>query len=232
MNYRRQGLRALGLSILAVLGMMAFTATAAQAGGGEWLIETSSGVKTTLKNLSGLESITGEQEGLFNRLYILKLNLLVKCKKTVVSEAHIVSSPLGHGKATISFSTCEVTDLSLNPVACTLQEPIVTKVLALLVKHNGAGYILFSPQVGLKFALVKSSGEFCTLPKEAEVKGHVVAEIKVKDEVNNLISTKLTLTLFPNHTLEYGAHVAHLEADALISLNDVHKGKKWGYHLV
>jgi hypothetical protein len=63
MNYGKHGLKVLVLCIMAALGLIAFTAAGAQAGGGEWLIETSPGVKTALKDLGGVESVTGSLEG-------------------------------------------------------------------------------------------------------------------------------------------------------------------------
>jgi hypothetical protein len=236
MNHRRHGFKAFMLAIMAALGLMAFTAAGAQAGQGEWLINTINGVKT-LKELGGLESITGEEEGK-GSLLILKLNLSLTCNETEVVNAHIVSSPLGHAKGTIEFSDCEVLDSKGEPnEACVLHEPIVAEALALIIKHGGTGYLLFAPaKEGAPFATVKAldkeeEGE-CLLPDEAEVKGSVVAEIKVKDQVNMLISTKLTLILFPNHKLFYGNHEAHLFVDALIRLTGPHLGRAWGYHLL
>jgi hypothetical protein len=230
MHHRRQGLKAFMLAIMAALGLMAFTATGAQAGGGEWLIGS-----TTLKNLGGLQAITGEEEGK-GSLLILKLNLSLTCNETEVVNAHIV--PVGHAKGTLSFSDCEVLDSKGEPNdACVLHEPIVAEALALIVKHNGAGYLLFSPvKENAPFATVvaldKVLEDECLLPDVAEVKGSVVAEIKVNGQVTNLISTKLTLSLFPNDKLFYGNHEAHLFADALVRLAGSHIGQAWGYHLL
>lgn len=120
MRNARRGLKALGLSILAALGLMVFGA-GAQAQ--EWLIGSK-----TLKELSiTSETITGQQIGV-GRLNILKLNLLIKCSTTVVSNSDIL--PLGHGKGTISFSGCQATDLKLTDSGCIFAEPMVVTFLA------------------------------------------------------------------------------------------------------
>lgn len=219
MNYRKQGLRALGLSILAALGLMAFTATAAQASG-TFLVAGLSGSWTA--------EATGKGENILESyLQVLKLNLKLACHQISVTNAKI--SNAGHGTGTISFSSCLVTDNAGNEVDCTLHEPINANVLALVVLHNSKPYILFSP-TGANFAVVKSLGEFCTLPKEAAVTGSVVVSISNPDgdDVTKLISTKNMLSLFTADKLFYGAHEGHLVADAEVALSGIHEGLKWG----
>lgn len=226
MNYRRYGLRSLGLSLLAAFSLMAFTAAGARAGAGEWLIED----KTVAELPGELESVTAEVEGL-GRLLILKLNLLLKCETIQVSEAHIV--PTGHAAGSILFDDCYYTSVSglVKNQVCEVDH-FATEVLALLIKHEGAAYILFTPLVGQAFLTMQNLGEECSLPKSLEVKGSVVAEIKVKDKIVNLISTKSTLTLFPNDVITYGTHVSHLETDATVQLAGNDEGGTWGYHLL
>lgn len=233
MNYRRHGLKALGLSILAALGLMTFMVAGAQAGGGEWLVLDKDGTALTLKELNPQSaSITLTQEGI-GRVYILKLNVLQKCETVTTSNAHIV--PLGHGKATITFSKCYYTDLKLvKSPSCGVKDYTIN-VLILLIKHNGAGYLLFSPLTGLTFAALLNTGEECTLPHEWEFKGHFVAKIEASPKqhlVTQLISTKGMLELFPTDTVTYGSHVTHFEFDGLVQLTGTHQGLSWGYHLL
>lgn len=238
MNYKRQGLRAFGLSILAALGLMVFMAPGAQAGGGEWLILTTNGLKTLKELNPQLESITGEQEGTENLLQILGLNVRLYCDDGAVSSAHIV--PLGHAKATLLFSECYLTDGSGNLNHTCLVHDITANVLGLLIKHPTASghqrWVLFSPLTGLTFAtpvFLDHLDEECSVTA-FEIKGHVVASISTgsgSHALEPLISTKNTLTLFSDK-LQFGAQEAHLKADALVKLSGTHAGREWGYHAI
>lgn len=237
MNYKKRSLRAFGLSILAVLGLMALIAAGAQAGEGEWLILTTNGLKT-LKELSPqLESMTGVQEGTENLLQILGLNIRLYCEKVDVSNAHIV--PLGHAKATLELLECKLTDQAGNENHTCLVHDVAANALGLLVKHpSTAGtqrWILLSPLSGLTFAtpvLLDHLDEECTVSPLA-ISGHIVASINTASGAHAtelLISTKNTLTLFPNDVLKFGGQVAHLKLDGLLKLSGTHAGRAWGYH--
>jgi hypothetical protein len=224
MNYRKQGLKALGLSFVAALGLMAFTAAGAQASG-SFLI-AGLGAFTNVP-------ITGVAENtLTSRLLILKLNLEIFCHAGKVTNGSISSN--GHGSATIVFEGCLAQGVSgttglLTGSACTMERNIEAKVLALVVLHNTKPYILFSPAEGEAFALVLE--HTCPLPEHALIKGSVVASIANPDidEVKKLISTKGMLTLFTADKLFYGANEAHLEADAIVELTgSPHGGLAFG----
>lgn len=218
MNYRRRDFRILLLPFLAALGMAMFMASA-QANGAGWLIE----------GKALLASFTGSQEGL-SRLLILKLNLLLKCAHWLVVHAH-TNAATGHSLKRILHQDCYYTDLALTKNTTCSVGHYEEEVLTQLYRHNGAGYLLLTPVTGTTFATIKNSGAECTLPETAELKGSFTAAISTKDQVVNLITTKSMLSLFPSHTLAYGAHVSHSETDMTISLTGSHTGMKWGYHL-
>jgi len=203
MNYRKHGLKALGLSLLTALGLMAFTAVGAQAA--DWLI----GGKA-LTGLAASESVTGEQVGTENNLLILKLNLTLQCAEAEVGGATIKAG--GTGSGTISFSECHVLDAEKKEAACTLVEPIEAAVNAEVVLHEGGNYVLFKPQ-GEAFAVVETTGGVCPLPEEAEVKGSVLAKVTTNNARPMVISTSGTLGLLSTG-LQYGVHVSHLTATA------------------
>jgi hypothetical protein len=242
----RHGLKVLGLSLLASLSVMAFTAVGAQASGlinsGEFLIEDgigSGGLKTGLLTFKQVgitsETISGEQTVLWGELLILELELVLKCKTAAVSEATI--SALGHGKAKIVFSACELRDHLGNPSGC-IVHPIKALVLALVILHgaNLHPYLLFEPQSGEVFATVTLLDEplgVCLLPTPVDVTGKVVAEIlkPLEHQVKPLIAVNSgTLTLFPSHILKYGENEAHLTTEALVHLTGANDGKKWSAH--
>lgn len=218
MKYRR-AIKAFGLSIFAVLGLMAFAAGGAQASG-TFLIQNLAAPWTA--------SAVGEGENLLESYrQILKLNIKIKCH-SAIGAGSIKNT--GHGHITINLFECLATDNSLDPVECSFHEPIQTQALVLVVLHGVNPYVLFSPLDGLTFAIVKTLGEFCTLPKEVAVKGSIVASISNPggDDVTKLISTKNMLSLFTSDKLFYGAHEMHLVADGIIRLAGQHNGHAWG----
>ncbi len=237
MNYRKQGLKALGLSFLAVLGLMAFAASAVQASG-----------KVTVPGLVGTFTVGvgGEAHNALasdSKLFILNLNMEIFCHTASVPEGLLEST--GTGEVEILFESCLAQGVSggnLSGSVCQLKH-ITARALALIILHsgntkltlNGSGgqehktgtgspYILFTPALKkekLNFAVVVNETE-CALPEVANVKGCVVAKFNTSgSQVTHLISTKGLLDLF-GCTLNYGANIGHLDVDALVRLNNVH----------
>lgn len=231
MSYMKQGLKTLAFSTLAVLSLMVFAVAGAQAGGGEWLITTDDGAKTVQELDPQLHAINITQEGV-GRLLILNLSLLLKCEEVITLQAHVV--PVGGGSGSVEFKKCYFTDLKLTKVSTCTVDAFIVKFKALMVQHKSdARYILISPISGGPFTSIAILGAECVLPPKVEITGLLVAEIKIKSVPQILISSKLTLTLFPSHVLKYGANTAHLEADAQVALVDgEHAGKAWGFHPV
>ena len=254
MNYRKHGLKALGLSFLAVLGLMAFAATAAQASG---LVTVLKADKVGLLPKPFTVGITGKEHNALaadSRLLILGLNFEIFCHKATVSNGLLTSN--GTGTATITFETCLAQGLvtgtdTLTGAVCEIPN-IVAKTKVLIILHSGnvalvqdnavlvAGaaehkkgtgnpYLLFLPLDLLTFATVLNHTE-CALPEVANVKGCVVAKDSVGYQIEHLISTKGLLSLF-GCKLNYGANEAHLDVDALVSLNNSvhgnHQGLLW-----
>ena len=97
MNYRKHGLKALGLSLLSLLGLMAFAAGGAQASG-LLLVEGLSGSFTV--------GITGkEHNSLTGSLLVLGLNMEIFCHQAPASG---LLQESGSGSTTISFDNCLV----------------------------------------------------------------------------------------------------------------------------
>jgi len=247
MNYRKQGLKALGLSLLAVLGLMAFAASGAQASG-KVLVEGLT-PPFTVGITGGTDALTSD------RLWILNLNMELACPETTVTEGLLTS--VGHMSATVKFGNCTVQGTTaagaLIGSSCVPNPNSVTfKVLALVILHegntkltldglggeehklpkNGLPYLLFTPPDGLTFLTVTNSDEECLLPESATVKGCFVAKFHTTgDQAVHLIDTRGMLSLF-GCELRYGSNVAHLEGDKLLELTNSahgnHKGLKWG----
>ncbi len=234
MNYRKQAHKAFGLSLLAVLSLMALTASGAQASG-----------TVLVKGLSPpfTVEITGVQHNaLEGRLLILNLNYEIFCHAASVSAT---LSSAGAGKGTITLEKClaqAVSGGALSGQACGL-ENMVVKGEALVILHSGNTaltteqhgtgtgdpYLLITPEGGVSgtFVTVVNQTE-CALPEQVKVKGCGVARIVTTgDRVEHLLSTKGMLSLF-GCKLMYGSNESHLDVDALVSLAGSHNGLEWG----
>jgi len=216
MKNSKHWLRAFGLSIMAALGLMAFTAAAAQAGNGLFTVGGSAAAG---------QSITGEIKVL-GELLVPARNLKIVCHK-----GQILSATLGHkvGLGNVKFEECLVLDLEGNPISgceVTNGKTITTlaQVLAVLGK-DGNLYALFEPDVGatsleltaLFTNVTFEPGKGCVLPLTNPVRGSVSA----------LVSTGLTselplLEFAPAHQtttgdgLHYGTASSHIVGGATL----------------
>jgi hypothetical protein len=236
MNYRKQGLKVLGLSLMAAFSLMALAATGAQASG-KVLVEGLTAPFTV--------GIVGQEENaLEGRVLILGLNMEIFCHEATISGT---LTSAGHGSGTLTLSSCLTQGTSggsLTGAVCQIPN-VVAQILALIILHSGntalttaqhgtgtgSPYVLFTPQDGLTFAKVLNHTE-CGLPEIMNVKGCMVARVATAgDLVKHLISTKAMLSLF-GCKLSYGANEGHLEIDALVELTNSihgnHAGLKWG----
>ncbi len=226
MNHRKRGLRALGVSMLAALGLMAFAASGAQ-GSGTLLVLNPE--KTALLTGFGTFPLTGTAlNTLTNKLLVLGLNMEIFCHTVTITGS---LSETGTGTLTILLENCLTQGVSggaLTGAVCTIPH-ITHKFKALVVLHSGntalsqsqhgtgtgEPYILFTPEDLLTFATVTNNTE-CALPETAKVKGCFVAKV---DNLNYapFHDTKTTgmLTLF-GCKINYGANEAHLDAEVRI----------------
>lgn len=255
MNYRKKGLKALGLSFLAVLGLMAFAASGASASG---LVLLLNAVGQPIPHLD--VGVTGEADTPGDdRLWVLGLNLEIGCPAATVNSGLLSST--GHGSGNILFENCTANGVNASGAlvgeSCSpTPDDIEAKVLILLILHSGGPtaklgidlsppsgtktehdepttgdpYLLITP-ILLNFSLVTNENEECLLPESAAVKGCVVAKITTGHTVTHLIDTREMLLLF-GCKLTYGNNEAHLEADALVKLTNSshgnHEGLSWG----
>ncbi len=195
MRHSKFGLRAFGLAIVAALGLMAFTAVAAQAenlgGGGvagKFRVEGSTA-------LSVSRTFTGAQEGSHGLLLVEGRNLTILCSTgkllegKVLTESEALVKVLFEGCTTWEFNLsktipCVVAEKEEEPAGSEKfvgKEMITATALILPKLHEvSAGvselYLLFEGDPATaaftKFIL---GGKECPLPKNTEVKGSVVA---------------------------------------------------------
>jgi hypothetical protein len=231
MRNSKFGLRAFGLAIVAALGLMAFTAVAAQA---ENLGPPGVAGKFTVNNLEALAkpgvTFEANQENT-GTLLVPGRGFDILCEKSViVGEFKSSDEALGSAQFT-KCSTWVNVALGLEhkeKIPCTVVEPIeVKKGKILPKKHESAPYVLIEED-GEAFTEVKFSGTECTLPPTNKVTGSVVGAIVAKtnntkepliefsEEIQKLFQTSATV----GDHLKYGTFEAYIDANTKVKLTD------------
>lgn len=193
MSQAKHGLRAMGLAFLAALGLMAFSAAAAQANANSQFLITGKSFSThglgESLEVGTPETFAAEQvEPPTGKLYVPNQKIEITCKTGVVTEGKIYALVV---HATVTFTECKVFNITLSGHTVTLgtelskciTHEIVSKIKGLPLLHKtGLGesklFVLFSPLDGTElFTKVKFlAGLGCVLPGEVEIKGSVVAQ--------------------------------------------------------
>ena len=222
MSNSKRGLKALGLSLLAAMGLMAFLAAGAQATWDVQLKEIEKTAKFDGKFVAG-------QEGL---LLVPEQNLVIHCSGFTVEDGLILALPGLDAHADISYTGCKTLVKGVENTGCV---PVILPVKALLkqILHNGEVYILASPRE-TNFTVIHYNEDTCALPILPAVTGSVVFECYqgalvldtcAKDKITHTIRPA-TPALFAGDTLKYGLNAAeiHGEAEILLTGEDAGKG--------
>lgn len=162
MRNSRRELRLLVLSVVVVLGLMAFVAAPA---GADWLFSVPN------------QPVNASTHTEFNLKVKEFLNLEVLCA-TTESEDLLLLSGTGTAKGKVKVKGCKTWISGKDSTAnCQPIEPIVVAAKAKLVLHGGKNYILVEPEIiGGNFTLIKFNEEKCALASNNSVKGFLVAE--------------------------------------------------------
>jgi hypothetical protein len=239
MNYRRNGLKVLGLSLVAVLGLMAFMAVGAQA---NWLILEGAKVVES----DAVVEVEKHTEG--NLLVKEETNLEILCSVVETDPTAKIllleKSTIAHGH--LIFKTCKTWQAGKESPNCKPVEPILAGGLAKVILHtNGENYVLFEPlTAGGNFTQLKFK-EPCALPELNNVKGTFVAECGKLEPANTFVHTdcknhevthlvrQASTTLFPEDVLKYGTKTALIDGIAAVRLAEPEKfkGAAWGGHV-
>ncbi len=245
--------KVLGLSLMAALGLMAFTAVGAQAAN---LSPPFTHGKTFVLGVNtGLTSVIGTAEGT-GTLLVPALSVEISCTDFEVLNGTVNSE--GHGTAKVLFLGCQVFSInakgeltSAEPLPCQLLDSVSGKVghvtaeaLVLVALHENKDYLIFeqlnlvetTPLATLKY----TAGTGCPIPLKQEVKGRVVFEILTGDkhnggaEVENAVGAKIqggskvTQELFTSKLL-YGINESFIDGKANLKLTaEAQKNCKWG----
>ena len=227
MSNAKRSLKALGLSLLAAMGLMAFLAAGAQAA---WDLDSN------LKEITSSVTVGGNfvagQEGL---LLVKDLNLVIHCKKFKVETGSVLLPlPALIADANLQYEECISLVKGVSAPEC---KPEILLVKASLepILHNSEVYILAKPQSGLAFTTVHTNEDTCALPPLPTVTGSVVfecyqGELKLddckKEKVTHLIKPAAA-ALFPSNTLKYGLNAAEIDGEVEVFLTGPDSGKLW-----
>lgn len=251
MRYRLN-LKALGLTLLAALGIMAFSVVGAQA---NWLYLLGDGKADEFEADEVVQ--VSVHPGSHALLLVPGKNLEILCKKMQGNDVLLLAlKTVAHGA--IIFNECmtyfnNFKGHLLRAATCDpVNQPIAAGGLAHLVLHlyeysKGSfiwkNYVLFEPSTGLSgtFTTLEFS-ELCALTETAEVTGQLVAECGqlvsgvfalldcAQHKVTHLLR-QAPAALFPEDGLTFGENAATLDGIAAITLAGKLAGSEWGGHI-
>ena len=241
MRNSKFGLKAFGLVIMAALGLMAFTAVAAQA---ENL--SGGGVAGKFKVL-GSESLLAKATGLQENVGILLVparNLEIRCAGGHLREGSEIING-NEGLVVLEFLECLsfVHTTGEHMGNCIIEDVpgsgdrVILATARLLPKlHEGQLYVLAevdSPSSTV-FAFIKyKSGTGCVLPLSNEVKGSVVGQLTDANAGAEAVQHLVTFSeaiqkLFQSggvgDKLTFGAFESYINGSATVELTGVHTG--------
>ncbi len=226
MKLRKHGLRAIGLSLIAALSLMAFTAVSAQAAG-EWKI----GGKTMSELKLTEETVTGKVEPeLPLKLLIKALNIYLTCPTIHVNGVLLVG-PVASVHGTTTFLTCTVRSISPDEElkACGVKSTGQAAGVIATAKINGEvilsgaeNVVLFKPSSGTTFTTVEITGASCAVKGTYPITGTSV--FKLGAEAKELLILSIE---FAGDGLKFGESKAILDGSALAELTGAKKGSAW-----
>jgi hypothetical protein len=228
----RLRLKALGLCAM-VLGLMAFSASAAQAeAGANWMVKGANVTSTLLPNVQ-ITEIENNSAILHTKIAGALVEYLCTSAKLTGANLELEGKLTNGGK--VKFTGCvTILNGSLSP-ACVPKsaglgngeiESLAGK--GLMELHEGKPVTKIEPSTGENFAVIKHGGE-CSLPESVPVKGKlVIADGKGegdKELVTHLIvEHKLSHLFVISDTAE---HLAVIKGSANAALTGAHVEMAW-----
>jgi hypothetical protein len=223
----KQAFRLLSLCALA-LGVMAFSASAAQAVEPDWTINTKSVNATGLEASVGVTEIEKKTAVLLVKVGTLHVEFLCEVAKLIGAKTQKVGK-LSKGK--VEFTGCvTLLELKVSPPCAPIGNKIVSKeATAELVLHEGKTVtkIVPSEKIGTEgwFATL-NFGEECSIGEEVQVTGELTLK-DCKDEAEKEVVSHL-LEQGPLTSLKALNNPAVLVGSAIVALEGTgHKGLAW-----
>jgi hypothetical protein len=238
MRNSKHGLKALVLTMMAALGVMAFSAVGAQAA-----LPGDSSVGEFLINLAAVgalkASVTGSQLG-NGYLLVATRDLKIECTGLDVVGGVINSST--DAFVEVLFLGCLANNHKgemLEGCEFKVLKDITADALVLPILHNGENFLLFEPLDNKVFpepdvftVVSFKPGIGCVLPLNNPVTGSVVAKVDQLEAEKPEILFSEAIQLLSGDVLQYGtaAQTSYVNGTADLELTGTHKGLKLGIH--
>jgi hypothetical protein len=166
MSKSKTRLGLIGLCVTAAMAMMAFAASGAQAAA--WMV----GGSTLNSGSLSVEVVATLEEEATLLSQAAGSSIAISCATLKAEEVVLLGGGVAHGK--LVFTKCKTALKGSPAAACNPKEPIVAKGLLLVVKHNGATYVLAEPESGKPFTtLTLGTEEECAIGEEFAVTGQL-----------------------------------------------------------
>lgn len=220
MNYRNRGLKMLGVSLVASLAMLAFSAVAAQA---DYLIEGKTFAALGIEQETF--SISSDAP---SKLVASELSTEINCGKTMLTGGTILLLGVSHGNLTLEECTFLDSFSSEEVPACTVDN-FTLSLLGQTITHNGVKYILFKPTTGGVFTRIKVLGKECVVAGEHELKGTFASSINAGSLATHTLSlANAALATLLGDSLSYSGFAASFTSPSLLmKLTGAFAGKAW-----
>ena len=237
MTAKSRGFGALGLSLLAIAGLMAFMAAGAQASEKSWLV------------LGADIAANQKVEVSTHKEFILDVptetNLEILCL-TVAGDDVLITAGTTTGSGTLLFTNCKIFQNGVEKTACEkkvtggvvegLLEPITVSGKGKLILHGGKNYVLFEPTVAGGVLGPVRFDPPCPLPETNNLKGSLVAECLTSALVASDCATQELVhlfqqapeALFPEDKITYGTKTAKVLG---IAKAELASGEPWCGHV-
>jgi hypothetical protein len=217
--------RALGLSLLSALCLVAVFAASAQAGeAGTFFLKNKESKEVAFLLVKG----KGTQEGT-GTLLIAGRNLALSCTTGTISNSELKTTTLATGEMT--FSGCTALNHKTGAeLPCTVTTPIVASFQVIPFLHEKTKkYVTAEPkEAGGNFTTIELTGAECTLPVKNPVTGKISAEVTTNDAVVDLFTASEAFSKLVKDTLKFGGFEGFINGKATGELEGVHLGYKFG----
>lgn len=220
---RKNMLRALGLSLIAAIGLLAISAAGAQAEG-EWKI----GGKTLPELKIEEENVNASLDGTFTYT-VPNLNLEIKCLKMDSLKSRLLLK--GAGDLSLLFLECtffagksqeEVKACKVKDVSVSMSDSIVL--------HAGKTYLLFKPLEGkTTFLTYTLEGEECAIAGTSHaVGGSFAVDLESEKATQTLKLGNAAADALLGDEAKLATSKVSLAGTLLLSLSGAQAGKAWG----
>ncbi len=223
MSNAKRGLRTLGLSLVAAMGLMAFMAASAHAV--TWDINGA--------EIKANETITGKlKAGQTALILVPALSQVIHCTGFNVLEGTLRTDNTGHAK--ITYTGCTTKIKGVENAGCK-PEILAASAKILPILHSGKVYFLVEAlTAGQPYAEIHYNEETCALAPLVSVTGTVVFECEnagtgaqkdCKEAASPQLIRPAPPALFLGDPLKMGASAAEIHGKVELSLSGANVGK-------